>query len=27
VDFGRAPAARAPDCLFFHPPFPPAAER
>jgi hypothetical protein len=27
VDFGRAPAARAPDRLFLGPPFPPAAER
>ena len=27
VDFGRAPAARAPDRLFLRPPFPPAAER
>ena len=27
VDFGRAPATRASDCLFFRPPFPPAAER
>ena len=27
VDFGRAPAAREPDRLFFRPPFPPTAER
>ena len=27
VNFGRAPTARAPDRLFFRPPFPPAAER
>ena len=27
VDFGRAPAARAPNRLFLRPPFPPAAER
>jgi hypothetical protein len=27
MDFSRAPTARAPDRLFFRPPFPPAAER
>ena len=27
VDFGGAPATRAPDRLFLRPPFPPAAER
>ena len=27
VDFGRTPAARAPNRLFLRPPFPPAAER